>query len=110
MERMEIRGIGEAHREISQDDPFIKEERDAGDIDYTYMEKYRRDTNARTREPHYMRNMVAITIPSNEEMQKRPQELVPQVIITIKEDRKEDFESFIEDDPGVLDESDHRHH
>ncbi|KAF2825708.1 hypothetical protein CC86DRAFT_418189 [Ophiobolus disseminans] len=104
MKKLEIRGVGDTHTQITQNHPPTREELE--DVEYIYVKSYSMG-GADMGEEH-LYNARAATIPSVADMENSLGELIPQATILVEEEADQNFEAFIEVDYGVMNDSDQR--
>jgi hypothetical protein len=102
MEKLVLEGVGKACQEFDRKIAPTEKELDAGDKKY---ENILFETFGDGGRGCYSGTMTAVAIPSAEDMQARLQKLMPQARILVREDQSQDYESFKEEDSGVLDKS-----
>jgi len=104
LEKMEIRGVGMAQYEDTRNHKLTREERESCEVEYKVLDVSYRYFNQDI-EKEYTIDMRALTMPSAEDMRKKLQELVPQASILVEQEGQQDFESFTENDTGVVNHS-----
>lgn len=99
MKTIDLKGVGEAYRQLQRETPLSKEEATAGGFSYEWV----CEGTSRNRTPNWTYNVTVHAFPSAEDMQEELQRLNPTATVLVDEDQEQDFEFFVESNYGITD-------